>query len=344
VRAFAATCVLVACAAPPRPRQPERDAPDPGTPAAPRPAARTFPPPPQGLATADLVVMIGGELTAHALAGNRLVATGRTRLANVAEDDEAEALLTGIGYGGWADRDHFFVTIDKREVAMVTATSITEVPLPSEDSFKLPKPLPGDDGTEYDEGDLSGTGDQDHTGLIVTAGAAWWSACPWGLSVDGFQCHTYVHARLWPSATIETGPALEARTFSWTDTLPGYTIKTGDPKAITCEHAGKKTKIAADFDVTEEIEGVHWVSASPPRLLVVYGHAGLASLVPDRWTLHDGCTAKPLATGDTAEPGPSGLWLATAGEGDAARQILYRGGDVLGDFVSHARIWLRPAR
>jgi len=335
-----AVCVLVACSPPPRPKlAPERDAPDSAKPVAPR-SGKQFPAAPAGFATANLVALYGGELTAYTLVGGTLKATGTTTLVKVAKGDEDEVLMLGIGHGAWADRDHLFVTIGKREVVMVTATEITEVSIPNEDTFKTPKPPPGPDGIELDAGDPTGSGDIPFTGLIVTRGEAWWAACPWGLAVDGFHCRNYVNARLWPTAKVTVdAPPLTPIKSSWPSSIPGYTVKTIDPKSITCESLpGKKVTITADYDPTQEIESVHWVSTSPPRLLVKYGHADLADIVPDSFTLHDGCTQAPLVTGGHAVPGPGGWWISTIG----ADQVVYRFSEHVGQFPYHARVWLRP--
>jgi hypothetical protein len=336
MRAFVATCVLVACSPPPRPKPPERDAPD-DKPAAPRPAGRNFPPPPAGFATADVVVLSAGTLTSYALANDKLQATGSVKLFEVAEGDEGESRMMGLGRGDFADRDHLFITIGRRDVVMVTATGITEVPVPSEDNFKTPKPTP-----QADAGDTSGTGYQPNTGLVITPTSAWWVACPWGLAADGFQCDEYVSAQLWPTAKLQRNKApIESRAFAWTDTLAGYTLKR-DPKAVTCEHGQTSVKLAADVDPDEQIHDAHWVSTNPPRLLVVYGHPGYASLVPDRWTLHAGCAQQSVATGSWAAPGPAGWWIGHSFAKTEPDHELYRGDKVIAAFPWHARVWLRP--
>jgi hypothetical protein len=220
---------------------------------------------------------------------------------------------------------------------MVTATAIAETPIPSEDHFQTPKP----DG-EHDPGDTKGS-NGNGTGLVVTEGEAWWTACPWGIAADGFQCHQHVNARLWPTVKLDSGHAkVRPRALAWGDASPpGFTMK-ATAKAVTCEQGATKATLAADADPDEEIYGAHWVSASPPRLLVIFGHFGFASLNADRWTLHAGCTAQPLATGTHVAPGPGGLWIAQDGDRATQRQILYRGAAPLGALPARATILLRP--
>jgi hypothetical protein len=335
-----ACVLLVACSPPPSPKlPPERDAPDSAKPIAPRGPGKQFPPPPAGFATADFVTTTGGDLDAYAIVDGTLVLTGTTALAKL---DPTNALTTHLtlGYGGWADRDHLFLITGEREVAMVTATAITEALIPSVENFKTPKP---DSHDELDPGDTVGVIGL-HTGLIVTDGEAWWAACPWGIALDGFQCREYVNARLWPTATIETGgtPVIR-RSFAWVHAPPPGITMTRTAQSVICDEGGKKLAITPEPG-GEEIDHAHWVSASPPRLLVVFGRMGYQSLAIDRWSLHDGCAAKPLATGNQVWPGPGALWIAHDDDGPTERQVLYRGATPLGTLPGDATVYLRPLK
>jgi hypothetical protein len=325
---FAIGCAFVACSSTPRSKPPER-APDLAKPLAPRPG-KHYPAPPAGFATAELVAISGGDLTTYATVDGKLQPTGTTSLAKIERGDPSLLAYFSLGAGGWADHDHLFVVTGTREVAMVTARAISEVPIPSEDRFKGPDNTVGAFGRD--------------TGLIVADGDAWWVTCR---AVDGFPCEHYIKARLWPSVRIETDSTPVApRTDRWVDATPsGFTVTANGTKSVDCLEQGKTVALKADADATEEIESTHWVSASPPRLLVIYGHPGYtSSLVVDRWTLHAGCAEKPVATGSVVTVGPDGIWVARDGEGDTERQIVYRGGVELGTLPADATIYPRPAK
>ncbi len=330
----------------PKPRPPDRDAPDRSASIAngePVAAGASLPAPPVGFATSDLVTLVGGELTAWAITDGKLVKAGSATIAKLADADIAEAsAVWGLGNGGWVDRDHLFVTIGHGQVVMVTAQAITRVAVPPASAFTAPKPADP-------EGDMQpGVGSElSPHGLVITAGEAYWSECAWGQPYDGFQCSTWVHARLWPTAAIDRREApIAARSWPWSAAPAGYTAKvTG--RAVACTGPKSKSRIPAgtgadDPDGGEEIESTQWVSADPPRLLVSYGHAGLADVIPERWTLHEGCIVAPLASGLTATPGPSGLWLGVTSEDRGA--TLYRGARIIGELPHNASVWLRPAK
>jgi len=342
--------VLGACGGKPPPMHPEHDAPDlsrhvdAGTGGNPD---LTMPDPPAGFATADLVTVRNGELAAYAIVDGKLRQTGTTTLIKVDTDDAGESrFVDNVGNGGWADRDHLFLTTGERSVVMVTATAVTQVAIPAHDKFQTPKPA-GDDVVAGGTGGVSGTG------LVISGGAAWWSECPWGLPYDGFQCESYAHGRLWPTPELDAGvTALPRDGFAWPTAVPaGYTtrsIKRGDidDAGIACQppkNAGSRVNLYPNTDSAEMIDSYHWVSSEPPRLLVIYGHGGMSELIPDRWTLHAGCDATPLAGGSSVETGPAGLWLARIGDDTTTRQTIYRGAAPIGDLPTDASVIFRPS-
>ncbi len=339
--ALAFPALLVACggAPAPAPTTPPATATPATTPAA-SPAYDPKLAAPTGFATCDLVTVHGGVVVAYAIEGGALRETGRTKLAT--NDDDELMLDPHIGQGDFANRDHLFLTIGERDVAQVTAGGVAHVTVPPPSAFDRPKPT---DGENTDPGALSAP----RTGLVISEGAAWWSQCPWGLAADGFQCSSYVHARLWPTTALELDkPALPAHHFAWPTAPAGYLAKPikGTYRSIACQPPkGATVTLGANPDDTdEEIDGTHWISTEPPLLLVIYGHAGLADLIPDRWTLHAGCTEAPIASGTTAEPGPNGLWLGRVGEDDAAHQFVYRGTTKLGEVPAGVTVLFRPAK
>jgi hypothetical protein len=312
-----------------------RTAPAPGAPANTPPPAPTAAAP-AGFARADLVTMRDGELTAWAIASGRLEPLGTVRLATVDPEDGAAPL-----WGDWADRDHLFVEVPPRTVLQVTAAGISPVTVPEEARFKTPRPR-----TEDDDGLEEGGPGLEEGGLVVTDGAAYWTECPWGWPYDGWQCAEWVVARLWPTADLgasEGAPAPRAWDFASTPPA-GFTVQLVDDDAgLRCTPPGAAaTELRGNPDDGELVASTHWVSASPPRLLVVYGTPGFADLVTTRWALHDGCAPAPVAEGTDLAPGPAGLWLTweTGAAGD--RLVVRRGGDVLGDVPRDAFVRFRP--
>jgi len=350
--AIAIVLATTACASKPAPQRPERDAPDPtagpevdsgGLPAAP------LPKPPTGFATCELVTTSGGVVTAYAIGAGGLQATGTTTIAKVGPADPDDMLLEQrVGDGDWTDRDHLFLISGPRAVIQVTASAIVPVEVPPPARFKRPKPA-SQDGEEMVAGDLDAPG----TGLVVQAGAAWWSECPWGMPYDGFQCEGYVHARLWPTpALLADQPRLDPRRYSWPTAVPaGFstrTIKRGpDDAGVACIGPGNQRANLYPADESEVLDSYHWVSTTPPRLLVLYGHGGLDELILDRWALHAGCDDKQVAGGTTVVPGPNGLWLAREGSSEdltTTRQVVYRGATVVGELPDDATVLFRPAK
>ncbi len=329
----------------PKPVGPERDAPERAISIAngePLTSSPGMPASPAGFASSDLALMIGGEVSAWSITDGKLIKTGSAKVAKVDVDDIPESILMGIGLGGWADRDHLFVTVGTREIVMITAHAITRVAMPPASTFEVPKPAdPDGDLVRGSEAEMGG--DE----LVVTAGEAYWSQCAWGLPYDGFQCRSWVHARLWPTPGVDKdAPARASRTWDWAATPAGFTAK-ANSKVVACSGPGSKSSIPAGTgggEPDEEIEGVHWVSTQPPRLLVSYGRPGLADVIPERWTLHEGCIVAPLASGTTATPGPSGLWIGTTTDRYNGPATLYRGATIIGELPEHATVMLRPPK
>ena len=308
-------------------------------------AAATWPAPPDGFATADLIGIRGGELFAYAIADGKVVETGKTKLAEVDPED-----YTAQPVGQWADRDHFFVHIPPRTVVVVTAGAIASIAVPEAAKFKTPRPETEDDEGLEEGGVMEGV----NSGLVVTDGAAWWSECPWGYPYDGWQCEVYVNAELWPAQELVPGGGpLSPREWSWVEVKPaGFAVAVAeDSSTATCtppKGAGKKVVLVGDADNGEKVVSAHWVSASPPRLLVVYGQEGMDDLVPSSWAFHDGCKATPLVQGTEVEPGPSDLWIAWESDDPRAeevvtRPVLRRGATVIGELPQDVRLFFRPA-
>jgi hypothetical protein len=292
--------------------------------------------------------MHGGELATWSIADGKLTKLGSATLADIAEGDIVEAMaMSSLGHGNWVDRDHLVVALLDRDVVMVTASAITRLSVPPVKAFEVAKPA--DPDGDLEKANSAGVG-LDAEGLQVTAkGEVFWSQCAWGQPYDGFLCKTWVHAQLWPTParTESTGP-VTPRSWSWTTSPAGFKTTVIDGKAVACSGPGSKSTIKAGKpdDSDEYIEDVHWVSAQPPRLLVSYGHPGLADVSPERWTLHDGCKPAVLASGSIAEPGPAGLWIgsATRDEGVIGPSTLYRNDKAIGQLPDHARTLLRPTK
>lgn len=281
--------------------------------AAPQPA-------PAGFAEADAVSFDGGELVTWSFSAGKVTRLGSAKLGDVDAEDWSAALD-----GDWADRDHFFLHIPPRTVLQVTATAITPVTVPPESAFQAPRPKVDDDDGLTEGGVM----ERSNTGLVVTDGEVWWSECPWGFPYDGWQCEVYVSAKLWPDAkAAEVGVSMVPRQWPWPGAkAPGFRLKEIDEgRILGCSPpagtAYKQTKLGGNEEDGEMVHTVEWVSAKPPRLLLIWGSPGLADLVPNRWELHDGCMEKPILAGESAEAGPPGVWL-----GD---ETIYQGADALG--------------
>ncbi len=350
LRPSIAIVLLAACGAPSKPPlPPERDdTPGKGsgvsvTAGEAVATAKPLPAPPAGFATADLVTMRGGELATWSAVDGKLTKLGSVTLADIPEGDLVEArAMSSLGKGHWADRDHLFLTLaGAREVVMVTATAITRVTIPPAKDFETAKPADPD-------GDIEKANNVgiDSEGLQVDdKGDVFWSQCAWGRGYDGYICDAWVHAQLWPIAKRSEGPgAITARSWSWPKPPAGFKATIKD-RTLSCSGPAGRSAIqpgTAD-DTDEEFDAVQWVSAQPPRMLVTYGHAGLADVIAERWTLHDGCTIKPLASGGTAEPGPAGFWIGVAKSDESdGPATLYRGAQTLGPLPDHARVMFRP--
>jgi hypothetical protein len=238
------------------------------------------------------------------------------------ENDQVTKLATyhvadgDYGQLGWADREHLFASIE-RIVVMIDLHGVTPVVVPEDATLTAPKPKLDD----VVEG--GGIGN-----LVVAEGAAWWSRCAWGYPYDGFQCTTYVHAQLWPGRdrAVDTAPPIELPV--WTDTIPaGYRIDNADKTFRCTQPNGTATTLSSDDD-NDRAMFSHWVSADPPRLLLIYGQAGYSDLIPSRWTLHAGCAATPVARGVSTQLGRNGLWLATD---ESKRVSIWRRGKLIGE-------------
>ncbi len=305
--------------------------------------ATALPSPPAGFVEADLITIDGGEITTWSLAGGKVAKLGSVKLAEVDPEDYTAQLD-----GDWGDREHFFVHVPPRTVLKVTASAITQVTVPPEATFKTPRPkVEDDDGLE-----AGGVMESRDNGLVITAGEAWWSECPWGFPYDGWQCETYVSAQLWPAAKV-VNEQVTPHGWSWAGTkAPGFKTKlVDDDHALSCTPPPgikqRKNEFRGDSSDGEAIYGHEWVSVTPPRLLVVLGSPGLADLVQTRWSLHDGCMEKPLAKGSDVQPGPGDLWLAQETDdptdSDApSRQVIWRGAASLGEVPGDVRF--RPLK
>jgi hypothetical protein len=134
---------------------------------------------------------------------------------------------------------------------------------------------------------------------------------------------------------------------SWNDDPPaGFHVQLPhDHTSVVCSDPGGGTTILhGDVEHHEELMGVHWVSATPPRLLVMYGVAGYSDLIATHWTLHDGCTAQPLEHGSLASPGPDHVWVTEQGpDTDHGHAFAWRGATKLGELPTHI-VRFRPQR
>jgi hypothetical protein len=289
-----------------------------------------------GFSDAALVAFEGRNVTAYAVTGNKLRRLGSVEVTK-AEPEDPSGWLTG----DWTDREHLFVKTGNREVIAITKGGIHKLPVLPADAFKTPKPKPDDDQL------MAGGGidESSRTGLVVDEGHAYWIECPWGYPYDGFQCEQYVVQELWPDVatqvTVETD-ARNHREWAWEDDKPAGASTNLADDALTCTLGPTTTKFVAQED-PEQVHSAHWVSATPPRLLVIYGTPGMDALIPSRWTLHDGCAEKRLAEGRTVEVGPDGLWISTFADESSTPQTVHRHDQALGD-MPRATVAFRPLK
>jgi len=269
---------------------------------------------------ADLVALRGGGASFYSLAGDHVEA-----LDTLPIDHGADAKLDG----DWADRDHLFVGIGAARVVAITAAGMRPIAVP--DLAAVPARAP-----ERDAIDLRGAQ------LAVRPGEAWLMTCLRG-EPEGGACTTTGGIRLWP-APAETCIGCPAPVaWAWRNgPPPGVTTRVADDN-VTCTPVAGPPVTITTASASEHMMGAYWVSASPPRLLVVYGVAGYSDVLQSRWSLHDGCTAPPVAGGDWVAAGPDGLWIATQPTSSEPHGVtVWRGATRLGE-LPDALVRFRPA-
>ncbi len=284
----------------------------------PRPAIAWF-------ANADLVSFEGQDIVAFSLAGDRVTRVGSTTLP---------ADVVG---GDWVDRDRLVIELDGRRVVQVTAEGIFPIAVPAREAFARPSPQP--EATDLVEGTAGGL-------IVASDGSAWWSQCTWGWPYDGFQCASHVSARLWPPGGdwLESADQPMAPSeYPWPNAVPAGYHTTASATKLDCDSPAGHVELAANAERSEQVHSFHWVSTSPPRLVIVFGRFGYNDLLPERWALHDGCGENPIEHGDAIAPGPDGLWISTKprGDDDVKREVR-RGAAVIGEFPD-GRAYFRPA-
>ncbi len=295
-----------------------------------QPTAVVQPLPPQPsiawFATADLVTFEGKDIVAFSLAGGRVTRVGST------------AFPTDVVGGDWVDRDRLVVELDGRHVVQVTAAGVSTIEVPPSTAFARPSPQP--EATDLVPGEADGL-------IIASDDSAWWSECTWGYPYDGFQCARHVSARLWPPggdwAESDDQPMAPSE-YPWPTAVPAGYRTTAVGAKLECESPSGHTELGPNGEGDEQLHSFHWVSTSPPRLVVVYGRFGYKDLLPERWTLHDGCTEKPIEHGLAIAPGPDGLWTSTKPVGDdAVKREVRRGAALIGELPGSGRAHFRPA-
>jgi hypothetical protein len=291
------------------------------------PGASIMPMPP-GFAAADLVVLDHGALIFYK-AGDAVSETARVTLPG------ADPEMFGFT-GAWIDHDSLAISRSDGDALRLSKDGAIPLVIPAAETFRTARPRTDDEG--LGEGGLEPI-------LAIVDGAVWWSRCAWSIPNDGGVCYAWVNARLWPSpARVEADAPMRTPAPPWPTATPkGFTTTLGDHDRLSCLGPGGRTPqiFAGDPDHQEHVDEFHWVSTAPPRLLIIYGQEGYASLIPDRWTLQDACKSAPIASGTIASPGPDGLWTgasrATIGaDGDDSDHdapttlTVFRGGRALG--------------
>lgn len=307
------------------------------TPVAPAPS-EALAPMPAGFAEADLAVLDHGEIVFYR-AADTLRETARVTLPG------ADPEMFGF-QGDWIDRDSLAVSRGDRDALRLSKDGAVPLAVPDAAVFKTARPA--SDDPELGEGGMEGR-------FTVVGGAVWWSQCAWSMPYDGGVCEIWVNARLWPTpAREEAASPVATRAFAWpTAAAKGYTVAAAGEDAVRCTAPGARRPqtFTSDADASEHIDTFHWVSVDPPRLLISYGQDGYASLIPNRWTLHDGCKPAPLAAGAAIDVGPGDLWIGTAGPADGAAEdapstlTVFRGARVVGAVAigQSASVRFRPA-
>lgn len=289
---------------------------------------------PTGWADADLVILDHGAIV-FVRVGDTVSEVARLTLPGA--DPEMFAFD-----GAWIDRDTLAVTRGDGDVLRLDKDGVVPLPFPDAATFTSPRPAVDDPALEATTS---------FGRLAIRGGEVWWSQCTWALPYDGGVCEAWVNARLWPSAArAEATAPLATPTYAWPTIAPkGYTAATGEDN-VSCRApwAHKAQVFTGDAAADEHVDEFHWISADPARLLVVYGQAGYASLIPDRWALYDGCKPEPLASGGLVDVGPGDLWVGTSrAEDDGEVPItltVFRGAKAIGSIPigKYASVRFRP--
>jgi hypothetical protein len=305
------------------------------TPVAPPSGTASLPAAPVGFSTCDLVTFDpSGTVTTWAIEGG-VKQLGSTVIGPALDLSEARAMAEPM-HGDWADRGHLFIRTAKDTVKLVTAEGIAPVEIPDMTKLRPPKPE-GEDARPTSEGMSFSAID-----LVVRDGEAWWARCAWSFAYDGGYCGVWTSAQLWPRPRTMTKLADERRHAFPSHEPHGYAIESGERLTCTAP-TGAKSEIAHGQD--EAFYGTHWLSAEPPRLLVLFGpQAEFSSPPPSRWEIHGGCAAPALAKGESPSPGLGELWSATERDGIA----IYRGATKLGQLTvrdpAFAQLRFRPGK
>lgn len=290
------------------------------SPAPPLAGTATLPAAPAGFASCDLITLEPtGTLATWAIEPGGVRRLGSAVIGEPLDLSipEARAMAEPMR-GDWADRDHLFVRTATNKVVVVTAAGIEPVEIPDMAKLRPPKPE-NEDAEPTSEGMAFSSID-----LVVREGEAWWARCAWSYKYDGGYCGVWTAAQLWPRPRTMT-KLPDERVHAYPSHDPtGYKLER-DEKITCTAPGGAKSELAAPDD--EWFYGTHWISAEPPRLLVLYGpHAEFSSPPATRWEIHDGCVVQPLAQGDWPSAGLGELWSTSADD----RIDVYRGAAKLG--------------
>jgi hypothetical protein len=313
-------------------------------------AACTHPPPaaplaskagksvaPDGFASCDVALLDSrGVLSTWKLAGGRAEQLGKVEIGKPIDLSCGDCPpFARPMKAEWADREHLFVSPDREHVFMITGDGIEQLPVPDVSKVAAPKP----DGAQ-ETGLLGNTYTQ--IDLVVKDGEAWWSRCPWSWPNDGGACAGWVNVRVWPSSkTLREDQSIDT-SHAWREQAPpSYNI---DGDACIAPDGTRSTIVhpTGESWEYEELYGAKWLSASPPRLLVLWGpHSEFDSPPANRWQLRDGC-ANVIAEGSTPRPAAADTWLSS--EHDAI--VIHRGASELGRVPADrwSAVAVRPAR
>jgi hypothetical protein len=164
----------------------------------------------------------------------------------------------------WRSRTELAVLLDDRRVGILSGGAFSELPLPAETVWKVPKPerpgVPLQEGTRAK--------------LVVSEGGELWlGRCAWVATVDVPACQTWVFARLGGAPKVQRDEPKAAAGGYAPGSAPGDVRLTVDGTRIRCERGAEtSTFVAPAAEGASASVDISWPSASAPWYLVTVAY------------------------------------------------------------------------